>query len=81
MESLTNGSFAALGHGISDVDTGVLMKAARGEIYEAEIVSITKGRAGTPGELFPPPQYNPLFLKYGQQAQYCLHSRMSGRAD
>ncbi len=47
----TNGSFAALGHGISDVDTGVLMKAARGEIYEAEIVSITKGRAGTPGEL------------------------------
>ncbi|MDE7300528.1 MAG: SpoIVB peptidase, partial [Lachnospiraceae bacterium] len=47
----TDGRFAALGHGISDVDTGVLMEAARGTIYEAEIVAITRGRAGTPGEL------------------------------
>ena len=42
---------SALGHGISDVDTGVLMEAARGSIYEAEIVAVTRGRAGTPGEL------------------------------
>ena len=47
----TNGQFAALGHGISDVDTGVLMESERGEIYEAEIVAVTKGRAGAPGEL------------------------------
>lgn len=47
----TNGKFAALGHGISDVDTGILMTAAGGDIYDAEILSITKGRAGTPGEL------------------------------
>lgn len=47
----TDGRFAALGHGISDVDTGVLMEAARGSIYEAEIVAVTRGRAGTPGEL------------------------------
>lgn len=47
----TNGRYAALGHGISDVDTGILMTAAGGDIYEAEILSITKGKAGTPGEL------------------------------
>ena len=47
----TNGRYAALGHGISDVDTGILMTAASGEIYDAEILSITKGKAGTPGEL------------------------------
>ncbi len=47
----TTGKYAALGHGISDVDTGVLMTAASGEIYDAEILSITKGKAGTPGEL------------------------------
>lgn len=47
----TNGRYAALGHGISDVDTGILMTAASGEIYDAEILSITKGKPGTPGEL------------------------------
>lgn len=47
----TNGTFGALGHGISDVDTGVLMDVDEGAVYEAEIISITKGKAGTPGEL------------------------------
>ena len=47
----TNGRYAALGHGISDVDTGILMTAAGGEIYDAEILSITKGKTGSPGEL------------------------------
>ncbi|MDE7326151.1 MAG: SpoIVB peptidase [Lachnospiraceae bacterium] len=47
----TNGRYAALGHGISDVDTGILMAAAGGDIYDAEILSVTKGKAGTPGEL------------------------------
>lgn len=47
----TSGEFGALGHGITDVDTGVLMESEEGDIYEAEIVSVTRGRAGTPGEL------------------------------
>lgn len=47
----TNGRYAALGHGISDVDTGILMTAAGGDIYDAEILSITKGKTGSPGEL------------------------------
>lgn len=47
----TNGYFGALGHGITDVDTGVLMKVGSGSIYEAEVLNIVRGKEGTPGEL------------------------------
>ena len=46
-----DGSFGALGHGITDVDTGLLMDIGGGDIYEAEIIGITKGKKGSPGEL------------------------------
>lgn len=46
-----NGKFGALGHGISDTDTGELLDISEGELYEAEIVSIQKGAKGMPGEL------------------------------
>lgn len=46
-----NGKFGALGHGISDTDTGDLLEVSGGELYEAEIISIRKGTKGTPGEL------------------------------
>lgn len=47
----SDGKFGALGHGITDVDTGVLMEFADGTIYTAEITSIVKGKSGEPGEL------------------------------
>ena len=47
----SDGKFGALGHGITDVDTGVLMEFAEGTIYTAEITSIIKGKSGEPGEL------------------------------
>lgn len=47
----TTGQFGALGHGITDVDTGLLMNVGKGNIYDAEIVNIIKGKSGTPGEL------------------------------
>lgn len=43
--------FAALGHGISDIDLGSLLSICGGEIYQAEISSIKKGSAGAPGEI------------------------------
>ncbi|MBS4539976.1 SpoIVB peptidase [Clostridium sp. D2Q-11] len=43
--------FAALGHGISDIDTGKLMSISDGEILEATISSIEQGKKGHPGEL------------------------------
>lgn len=46
-----DGQFGALGHGITDIDTGVLMEIKEGTIYSAEIMSIVKGRDGEPGEI------------------------------
>ena len=46
-----NNSFGALGHGINDMDTATLMNLKNGSLYTTEIVSITKGENGTPGEL------------------------------
>lgn len=45
------GEFGALGHGITDTDTGVLMNVLKGNIYKANILQIIKGEIGTPGEL------------------------------
>ena len=45
------GSFAALWHGINDIDTGELLDIANGELVTANIVSIVKGQKGKPGEI------------------------------
>ncbi len=47
----SNGKFGALGHGITDVDTGLLMQIDGGKLYDAEVLSVVKGKTGTPGEL------------------------------
>lgn len=46
-----DGQFAALGHGISDSDTGVLLPIQRGTLYKADIIDIKKGTRGNPGEI------------------------------
>ena len=46
-----NGKFGALGHGITDVDTGLLIQIDSGKLYDAEVLSVVKGKNGTPGEL------------------------------
>lgn len=43
--------FVALGHGITDVDTGLLMDISHGMAYSSNILSVVKGEAGTPGEI------------------------------
>lgn len=45
------GQFAGLGHGICDVDTGLLMPLLEANVVDVEITDIIKGRRGTPGEL------------------------------
>ena len=47
----TDNSFGALGHGINDVDTSLLMNLEEGTLYRTEIVGITRGSNGNPGEL------------------------------
>ncbi len=45
------GNFGALGHGITDSDTGELMELGRGSLYGTKIVAVRKGADGVPGEL------------------------------
>lgn len=45
------GIYGALGHSISDGETGTAVSLSRGSITDAEIVSVTPGTAGSPGEL------------------------------
>ena len=47
----STGSFAALGHGINDVDTYELIDIANGEIVTTNIIDIVKGEKGSPGEI------------------------------
>lgn len=46
-----DGSFGALGHGISDIDTSTLLNLSSGALYRARIQSVVKGTDGSPGEL------------------------------
>jgi len=46
-----NGSFAGLGHGICDAQTGALLPLSRGTISDVTISGVRKGAAGIPGEL------------------------------
>lgn len=54
-----NGNYGALGHGISDVDTGELLEIQDGALYQAQILGIQKGAKGSPGELSGLIRYEP----------------------
>ncbi|MBE7031823.1 MAG: SpoIVB peptidase [Ruminococcaceae bacterium] len=44
-------TFAALGHGICDPETGNILSVGSGDVLSATIVSVDKGEKGVPGEL------------------------------
>ena len=46
-----NGAYGALGHAITDTDTGSILPVRQGGLMQAEIVDVRKGQRGTPGEL------------------------------
>lgn len=46
-----SGVFGALGHGINDVDTAMLMPLESGSIMPASVSEVKKGESGAPGEL------------------------------
>ena len=46
-----DGNFAALGHCISDIDTGERMEIDNGKLYKAEIYSLVQSKAEEPGSL------------------------------
>ena len=46
-----SGAFGALGHGVNDAASGVLLPLEDGSVCRAQIVDVIKGAAGEPGEL------------------------------
>ena len=44
------GDFGTLGHGVND-SSGKLLPMSRGNVYPASIVSVQKGKSGSPGQL------------------------------
>jgi len=44
-------TYGALGHGISDSDTGKLFDVRKGSIERSRVVSVKKGQSGEPGEI------------------------------
>ena len=47
----SSGMFAALGHGIMDIDTAEIVNISNGQLITTNIVSIVKGEKGKPGEI------------------------------
>ena len=45
------GRYAALGHAITDGDTGSVLSVSEGQVLKANIVAVQKGQKGMPGEL------------------------------
>lgn len=43
--------FGALGHSITDVDTGERLQVSQGDLYAADIFGVERGIAGIPGEI------------------------------
>lgn len=46
-----NGHYAALGHAITDGDTGAVLSVSEGQVLRAHVVAVQKGQPGAPGEL------------------------------
>ena len=46
-----NNSYGALGHGIYDVDTGMIMSVSQGKVTKADVSGVKKGERGEPGEV------------------------------
>lgn len=53
-----NNCFGALGHGITDIDTSLLIDIDSGGLYPASVYNIIKGENGNPGEMVGSIQYS-----------------------
>ena len=82
-----DGSFGALGHGISDSDTGELVQIRDGSLYETAIMGIEKGSAGRPGVMSGVIYYGPgsvlgeISANTGEGIFGTVNSEFAGRLD
>lgn len=67
-----NGNFGALGHPITDIDTGVILPVSGGSVYKTSIIGAKRGERGNPGEL------KGLFLKSASSVGEVKVNKKSG---
>lgn len=66
-------TFAALGHAITDVDTGDIIQVASGEIDNVNIVSIVKGKEEEPGKIQGAIRGNSIIGNVYKNTQYGIY--------
>ncbi|MDL2248861.1 SpoIVB peptidase [Tyzzerella sp. OttesenSCG-928-J15] len=72
--------FGALGHGIMDVDTKMLMRIKAGEVTNTYVHSIKKGKKGAPGELIGDITSGEYFGQVKLNNQYGLYGVVENNA-
>lgn len=66
-------SFAALGHAITDIDTGDIIQTSSGEIDSVNIISIVKGQERQPGKVQGTMKQNSVIGKIYKNTQYGIY--------
>ncbi len=70
-------NFAALGHGIQDVDTGKLITISNGEVVTATITNIIKGEEGKPGEILGNISYGKAIGKISKNSAFGIYGKIN----
>lgn len=73
-------NFAALGHGIIDIDTEDLIKISSGEIVTTKVSSIVKGKEGVPGEIRGSIINSQTIGVVGQNTEFGIYGKITNTA-
>lgn len=73
-------NFAALGHGIIDVDTEDLIKISSGEVVTTKVSSIVKGKEGVPGEIRGSIINSKTIGTVGQNTEFGIYGKVTNTA-
>lgn len=76
----SNKNFAALGHGIIDIDTEKLIKISNGEVVTTRISSIVKGKEGVPGEIRGSIVNSKIIGTVGQNTEFGIYGKIANTA-
>ena len=72
------GEYGALGHGISDPESGTLIPVTEGSTYDAAIVDVVQGKSGDPGELTGTFDTHTVFGTVEENSVYGIFGRCRG---
>ena len=76
----SNKNFAALGHGIVDIDTEKLIKISDGEVVTTRMSSIVKGKEGVPGEIRGSIINSKTIGTVGQNTEFGIYGKITNTA-